>query len=176
VAASFSASVKLAPLVATRSISAALKSTRLPMRTGFSFPVRCSQWSVVSPIFKSTRASARVNKRGAAVSFTVVVVAAAKFFLPFRNAASFDGTWGEYASQKHSHGSGRVKISPMIAGRDHGKFQLWEKPGRQNGTGFLWNRSVLCRRNLALLRRIELRHVLRMPPGSLIHILLETVR
>ena len=135
-AASFSASVKLAPLVATRSISAALKSTRLPMRMGFSFPVRCSQWSVVSPIFKSTRASARVNKRGAAVSFTVVVVVSAKFSLPFRNVASFDGTGGEYASQKHSHDSGRVKISPLIAGRGYGKFQLLGKTRAAKRDGF----------------------------------------
>jgi hypothetical protein len=73
-AAAFSASVKLAPRVATRPISAALKSTRLPMRMGLSFSVRCSQNSVVSPIFRSARASARVNRRGPIGSLVRCVV------------------------------------------------------------------------------------------------------
>jgi len=63
-AASFSASVRVAPCVASRSISAALNSTRLPMRMGLSFPVRWSQKSVVSPIFKTERTSSRVKRRG----------------------------------------------------------------------------------------------------------------
>jgi len=85
-AACFSASVKVAPCVTRRWISAALNNTRLPMRMGLSFPVRCSQNSVVSPIFKIARASARENKRGPLVS--VVVWIAPKFLPPTRNAPS----------------------------------------------------------------------------------------
>src|SRR5580704_5060082 len=69
VATSFSILVKLAPCAAMRLISSALNNTRLPMRMGFNFPVRCSQKSVVSPIFKIAKASARVNSLMAAGSF-----------------------------------------------------------------------------------------------------------
>jgi hypothetical protein len=55
---------------------------------------------------------------------------------PFRNAASFDGTGGEYASQKHSHGGGRVKISPLIAGSGYGKFQFFGKTRAAKRDGF----------------------------------------
>src|SRR5262249_49461859 len=79
-AASFSASVRVAPCIASRSISAALYSTRLPIRMGRSFPVRCNQKSVVSPIFRSARASARVNRRGPIGSFVTCVVS--KSLLP----------------------------------------------------------------------------------------------
>jgi hypothetical protein len=83
-AACFSASVKVAPRVTRRWISAALNNTRLPMRMGLSFPVRCSQKSVVSPILKIAKASARVNSCGPVISLRVRL--ATKVLLPLQNA------------------------------------------------------------------------------------------
>jgi hypothetical protein len=66
--------------MAMRSISAALNNTLDPILIGWSFPVRCNQKSVVSPIFKIARASARVNRRGTVGSFAALVEAAAMVF------------------------------------------------------------------------------------------------
>jgi hypothetical protein len=67
-----------------------LNKTRLPMRMGFSFLVRCSQKSVVSPILKIARASARVNKRGPAMSLLVWL--ATKSYLLYGNAPNADAS------------------------------------------------------------------------------------
>ncbi len=56
------------------------------MRMGLNFPVRCSQWSVVSPILRAARASARVKRRGATVVFTAVAEVGAKLLLLVKRA------------------------------------------------------------------------------------------
>lgn len=85
--ARFSASVKLQPYRASRSTSIALNKTRAPIFTGLSFLVRASQWRVVSPIRKTAKASARLNKsRGGLLSIRGTAWLFAMFCLLLKRA------------------------------------------------------------------------------------------